>query len=773
VRRASVLARKKAAPGRPSHAAKPLWAAYGLMGVLLLAYLTSLVIRRPDQSSQLLDGWSVAAFELVASALCIARWFAKPSGRAVALILGLALLMWSLGDVAMTVESQGGATPPTPSWADAFYLAFYPLAYVAVVLFMRGEVRKLATPSWLDGAVAGVGAAAACAAFAFSRVVHLTGGDATAAAVNLAYPIADLLLLSLVVGGSTVMFGRRKTPWVLMATGIAINVVGDTANLFGSSFGASHAGVVFNGIAWPTSILVLSMSVWLRSRPADPLAEQKPSSFVVPGVSTGCALLVLFVGNLQPTSRVALALATAALLLVGIRLVLSLRGIRALSQERRHQSITDELTGLGNRRCLYGVLDAFFTDYDAEAEQARLLAFLFLDLDHFKEVNDTFGHPAGDKLLKQLGPRLSASLREGDLLIRLGGDEFVVVLVDADADYATSVAQRLTDGLAEPFVLDTVRARVGASIGIAHAPADACDGASLMWCADVAMYRAKLSGVPYASYQPDLDRGGNRLLLLDELRNAIEEHQLVLHYQPLLDLRTGEIVGFESLLRWVHPRLGIVPPLEFLPLAEEADLMGSITTLVLRDALGQCALWSASGRSVPVSVNISATNLLDPRFTELVRDLLDSNHVPAESLVLEITETSVISDFDRSRRVIQELWDLGVVVSIDDFGAGFTSLAHLSSLAVKELKLDRTFIAGLAVSEGRRNLDLVRATIDLGHALGLRIVGEGIEDQATLDLLADMGCDLGQGYFIDIPKPAAAVSFFNARGRTGSQLPTR
>jgi diguanylate cyclase len=765
--------RKRDTAASTNRAASPLWTAYAVMGALLLAYLVSLVVRDPTRSSQLVDGWGVVAFEVVASALCLARWVTRRSGHAVALALGLALLMWSMGDVALTVESQGGATPPTPSWADLFYLAFYPLAYVALVLFMRGEVRKLATPSWLDGAVAGVGAAAACSAFAFSRVVHLTGGDTTAAAVNLAYPIADLLLLSLVVGGSTVMSGRRKAPWLLMATGIALNVIGDTANLFQSSFGASHAGVVFNGIAWPTSILVLSMSVWLRPRPADPLVQQKPSSFVVPGVSAGCALLVLFVGNLHPTSRVALGLATAALLLVGIRLVLSLRGIRALSQERRQQSITDELTGLGNRRCLYGVLDAFFADYDAEATDLRMLAFLFLDLDHFKEVNDTFGHPAGDKLLKQLGPRLSASLREGDLLIRLGGDEFVVVLVDADADYAAAVAQRLTDELAEPFVLDTVRARVGASIGIAHAPGDATDGASLMWCADVAMYRAKLSGVPFASYQPDLDRGGNRLLLLDELHNAIQQDQLVLHYQPLLDLATGVIVGFESLLRWVHPRLGIVPPLEFLPLAEEADLMGSITTLVLGQALGQCAMWADAGRPVTVSVNVSATNLLDPRFTELVRDLLDANHVSARCLVLEITETSVISDFERSTRVIQELWDLGVVVSIDDFGAGFTSLAHLSSLSVKELKLDRSFIAGLAVSEGRRNLDLVRATIDLGHALGLRIVAEGIEDQATLDLLAELGCDIGQGYFIDIPKPATAVSFFSARSAVRPQLPAR
>ena len=513
-----------AAPVQPTAGgARQVWTAYAVMGVLLAAYLGSLIVRSPDQSSDLVDGWLAATFELVGAALCIGRAAIRRPGRAVAVTLGLALLMWSLGDFALTIESRGGAVPSTPSVADAFYLLFYPLAYVALVLFMRGEVRKLATPSWLDGAVAGMGTAAVCAAFAFASVVHLTGDGPLGTATNLAYPIADLLLLALVGGGSTLMAGRRKAPWVLMATGIAINTVGDTANLFQSSFGSSHLGHVCDGIAWPTSILVLSMSVWIRPRPVNPLVDQKPGTFVVPGVSAAAALAIVFVGNFGSMSRVALGLATATLLLVGLRLALSLRGIRALSLERRDQSVTDELTGLGNRRRLYGVLDAFFADYDA-AESPRPLAFLFVDLDRFKEVNDTFGHPAGDKLLKQLGPRLSACLRESDLLIRLGGDEFVVVLVDGDTDYANEVAQRLSDGLAEPFVLDTVRAQITASIGIAHAPTDATDGATLMWCADVAMYRAKLSGVPFAELPAETSTSGNRLLLLAELRTAIEEH---------------------------------------------------------------------------------------------------------------------------------------------------------------------------------------------------------------------------------------------------------
>jgi diguanylate cyclase len=758
VRQAGFARPGTAKPGKNGRAGFALWVAYGLMGLYLASYLASLIAQSDNQSPLFSDG-AVGVFELLASAMCLARGFTRRAGHIVAFTLGLGLLLWAFGDIALVLASQNGATPETPSLTDAFYLGFFPLTYVALVIFMRGEVRRLSTPSWLDGAVAGVGAAALCSAFVFPRILHLTGDSSIAVMTKLAYPVGDVLLLSLVVGGSTVMAGRRKAPWILLVLGIVINVVGDTANLFASSWG--RPGFILDAVAWPASILVMSIAVWLRPRPSNPLTLQKPGNFVIPGLSTVSALVILFVGNLQETSRVALILATTTLLLVGVRLVLSVRGMRALSQERRHQSITDELTGLGNRRCLSTVLDAFFAENDAAASEPRHLAFLFIDLNNFKQINDTYGHPAGDQMLEQLGPRLSACLRGTDLLTRLGGDEFVVLLLDADAECATTVAQRLTDGLADPFILDTTHASIStsisASIGIALAPADAIDGAGLLHCADIAMFRAKLSEAPFAIYHPDLDSYGNRLRLLEELRTAIEEHQLVLHYQPQLDLRTGEIVAVESLLRWVHPQLGIIPPDEFLPFAEDAGLMGAITTLVLTDALKQCAAWMSGGSPLSVSVNISPTNLLEPGFIDLVRDLLHSYRVPAEALVLEITETSVISEFDRSQRVIQELRDLGITVSIDDFGAGFTSLAHLSSLAVKELKLDISFIRKLTAKDNEHDLDLVRATIDLGHALGLRIVAEGIEDGATLNLLAVLGCDLGQGYFISRPKQASRL----------------
>jgi EAL domain-containing protein (putative c-di-GMP-specific phosphodiesterase class I) len=273
------------------------------------------------------------------------------------------------------------------------------------------------------------------------------------------------------------------------------------------------------------------------------------------------------------------------------------------------------------------------------------------------------------------------------------------------------------------------------------------------------MYRAKLGNTPFVFYDHDLDGGEGQPNLLDELREAVKEGELVLHYQPQLDLRTGEILAVEALVRWPHPKLGLLPPIRFLLLAEEAGLMWPLTKWVLNEAFTQCAKWRSEGRFLAVSVNVATTDLLEAGFLTLIRELLNLHDLPGESVVIEITETTIISDFLRAQTVILQLRDLGIIVSIDDFGAGSTSLAYLSSLAVGELKLDRAFITSLHAKGSGREMELVRATINLGHGMGLRVVAEGIEDVETLDLLGDLGCDLAQGYFISRPSPANKLTF--------------
>jgi len=498
--------------------------------------------------------------------------------------------------------------------------------------------------------------------------------------------------------------------------------------------------------------------MWIKPAPSKLLVYHKAPGFILPGLGALASLVILFVGTREHLGMIPLALATATLVIVGVRMAVSVRRLRSLTEERQRLSVTDQLTSLGNRRQLFDLLDAYFAR-QAKADPsmpAQQLAFLFVDLDHFKEINDSFGHSAGDELLRQLGPRLRSALRATDVLVRLGGDELGVVMLNEESAYAAGVAKQLVALLEEPFLLDTVSVSVSASIGAAIAPTDASDSASLLRCADLAMYRAKLNGSKFETYHQHLDDDGNRLRLTEELKLAVERQEFILSYQPQLDLRTGAIPAVEALLRWPHARLGLVAPMDFLPLAEEAGLMRPLTTLVLEQALSQCASWRSAGLNLAVAVNISVTNLLDPEFTSLVESLLERHQLPPASLILEITETTVIGDFEGCRAAIASLRALQVPVSIDDFGAGFTSLAYLAKMAVTELKLDRTFIHGLGQGNDR-DLALVRATISLAHSLGLRVVAEGIEDGESLNLLTGVGCDLAQGYFIGRPVAAAQL----------------
>jgi diguanylate cyclase len=442
-------ARSETALERGERSRSLVLAAFGLLGLLLVGYVAWLTFRRHFVHSRLLNGWLPDGFQLIVAALCMARALLRRPGRAAALALGVGILSWGLGDTLSTARIMGGPIPSGPSWADICWLGFYPPAYVGVVLFMRREVRRISDPSWLDGAVAGLGAAAVCASFAFQGVLQSAGTGPLDKAINLAYPIGDLLLFALVVGGTTLLSGRMTAPWMLLAAAMALNAVGDTFNLFQSSLGTPRTNAIFYALAWPAAGLLVSVAVWLRSRPPDLLVPPKPTGFVLPGLATVSAFVILFTGSLHHVNRIALGLATATLITVGLRLVLSVRRLRTLTQDRLHQAITDELTGLRNRRYLIQVLDTFFGDQADRRVPKRKLAFVYIDLNHFKEINDSFGHSAGDDLLKQLGPRLTASLRSSEVLVRLGGDEFGVVLVDADADDATAVAHRLMASLEE------------------------------------------------------------------------------------------------------------------------------------------------------------------------------------------------------------------------------------------------------------------------------------------------------------------------------------
>jgi diguanylate cyclase (GGDEF)-like protein len=423
---------------------------------------------------------------------------------------------------------------------------------------------------------------------------------------------------------------------------------------------------------------------------------------------------------------------------------------RRQAQQRAHYlAYTDPLTDLPNR--------ARFMELTQEAIVAARsaghpLALLLLDLDRFKEVNDTLGHNRGDNLLQQVGMRLHGTLFAADRIARLGGDEFAILLPRlAAVDDVRHVIKKLHDCLVAPFLIDGVPIAVETSIGVAIAPEHAADADTLLQRADIAMYHAKRMASGYAVYAPEHDpHSPERLGLMAELRDAIEQSQLLLHFQPMVEIRTGRIVGTEALVRWQHLRLGLLTPDKFIGTAEQTGLIGPLTRWVLTDALAHCQRASREGIRLRVSVNLSARSLHDPHLMETVGQALKVTGAEPDRLALEITESAIVLDPKRAAETLAKLSHMGIRLSIDDFGTGYTSLASIKRLPVNEIKIDKSFVAGMLTDE--KDAKVVRSMIELGHNLGLTAVAEGVETQAMFDALAALGCDEAQGYFISRPQ---------------------
>jgi diguanylate cyclase (GGDEF)-like protein len=418
--------------------------------------------------------------------------------------------------------------------------------------------------------------------------------------------------------------------------------------------------------------------------------------------------------------------------------------------ENQHQALHDALTGLPNRTLLRERTDQAIHHADRELVPAALL---LLDLDRFKEVNDTLGHHYGDQLLVQVGERLRGRLREVDTVARLGGDEFAVLLPRIQtAEGAVAVAGKLQAAFDEPFTLEDLALEVEASIGVALYPEHGSDPDELLQHADIAMYVAKDTHAGFVLFDASLDQHSpRRLALLGELRRAIEQQQLILHYQPKVDTHTGQMLGVEALVRWQHPEHGLLPPGDFIPLAERTGLIGPLTNYVLDAALRQCRDWRQAGHELSVAVNVSARSLLDLDFPDQVAGLLARWELPVRLLVVEITESTIMADPTHALEILGRLNIMGVQAAIDDFGTGYSSMAHLKTLPVHELKIDRSFVSQM--TSNNRDAVIVRSTVDLGRNLGLRVVAEGVEDVVTLRELDVLGCDAIQGYYISRPVP--------------------
>jgi len=422
--------------------------------------------------------------------------------------------------------------------------------------------------------------------------------------------------------------------------------------------------------------------------------------------------------------------------------------------ENEYQALHDSLTGMPNRMLFQHKL------VEAIAEGRRTgetLAVMLIDLDHFKEINDTLGHHFGDLLLQEIGPRLSSVLRENDLMARLGGDEFGIVLPELPSDdVAMRIADRLLEELETPVSVEGLALDVSGSVGIALFPSQANDAEALLRRADVAMYSAKENGGGYELYADDMDRHNPaRLTLIGQVRPALEAGEFSMYYQPKVRLSDGRAAGAEGLIRWEHPSLGLLSPDEFIPLVEKTVLLRPLTHYVIERVLQQWREWADMGIRIPIAVNVSPRSLLDQELPEQVETELRRWDVPPAFLRLELTESFMVGDSGRSSQVLDALADVGIGLSIDDFGTGYSSLSHLKRLPIEEIKIDRSFVMQMHVDAN--DFMIVRATVDLGRNLGLRVVAEGVEDLATFDRLAEFGCDEAQGYYIS--RPLSAVEF--------------
>jgi diguanylate cyclase (GGDEF)-like protein len=756
--------------GRVDDVGRRRTVSYGLLSVVfavVVAYTVGLLLHE-DGPDALVDVWLSGLTQWLPAAVFWLAVVRTRFARAEVLFAALAVTCNAAADTYYVTTMDAAGELPFPSPADIGYLLFYPLMLAALIALVRRQIRGhgLAWSVLLDGAVGALGSAAILAALlgpVLDSAVNEPENLATAVAV--AYPVFDLLLVA-------ALFGIAATPglivgprWTFLVGGLIVFAAADVVYALLEVNGTYIVGLTLDA-AWALGLAL--MAVWGdavgRSQSGPATGSRTTPTLFVPAVAVVAGLGVLILGTqvAQPLTAVIFAGLTVALAAVPLVFRQRLLG---------RQARTDDLTGLPNRRALYTDAPALLSLH-RPATRNRHSALLLLDLDRFKEVNDSLGHDVGDRLLVQVSDRLRAALPARALLARLGGDEFAVLVGGAGEAESMALALTLRDALSRPYPLHGLTVETSASIGIALFPEQGRSLSDLMRRADMAMYTAKSTGAGAHVFRTaDDSHGEARLRTLQELRLALGHNQLLVHYQPKVNLRTGAVTGVEALVRWQHPERGLLLPAEFLDLVEESGLVHDLTRIVLTQALDQAVLWEADGHALTIAVNMSASSLVNIELPEQILQMVTDRGLPTSALMLEITEDFLMSDRERARTVLTRLRAAGIQIAVDDFGTGYSSLAYLRDLPIDELKLDRSFV--LPMSDDPRAASLVASTIHLAHSLGLRMVAEGVETPAAYDELARYGCDHAQGFFMSRPIPAADLDLWLAARRSATSDASR
>ena len=430
--------------------------------------------------------------------------------------------------------------------------------------------------------------------------------------------------------------------------------------------------------------------------------------------------------------------------------LISIQHIQHIAALERHHALHDDLTNLPNRTLLYERIEQLIISTRRSQHE---FSVLIMDLDQFKEVNDTLGHLCGDRLLQQVAPCIRQAVRESDTVARLGGDEFAVLLPDTGIKGAIHLSQKMLNALNSPFVVEGHHLKVGISIGIAVFPEHGLDSETLLQRADVAMYIAKRGNLGFSIYDAEQDQYTlNRLTLIGKLHDAMQTQQLELYYQPIVDINTHRVWGVEALTRWPHPELGFISPVDFIPMAEQSGNIRQLTQWVIKTVIHQIQQWKNAGNTMRVSINLSVKDIQDEQFASQISSTLQETNIDTHLLTFEITEGSMMTDSERAHQTITRLYDSGSSIAIDDFGTGFSSLSYLKQLPAKHIKIDKSFIMDMLDDDN--DAIIVRSTIDLAHNMGREVIAEGVNNQDILDLLDILRCDYAQGFHICPPVPA-------------------
>jgi len=714
-----------------------------LAGVVVLVYCSSLVeIPRPVGGYLgLWDGWvgNIAATLPIIPIVMRIRHVKKLQAGWSAMAIGIGL--HTLGSVLFIVHDQNLHPVPSPAPSDIAYLLSYAAFIIGAAMLTQAAFGRGHLSVLLDGLVAGMASGAAVALW-FEPLLDVNHF------VNMAYPLCDLVLLMVIVAGFAP--GRYRLTWStgLLVVGVLWFVVGDLDYLNQIH---PHGSVLARPLAgtWPLAFWIMGIAAWgrqeRRTLPRRPSTLTPAGIALVPVVFGFMSLALLAVSMTRLDTVVASALSLCGLGVVLVRMALTLRELRRGAENFR-DARTDQLTGLQNRR-------AFLEDAEAKLSTThgeKHVGFLLVDLDGFKEINDSLGHHCGDELLQIVARRFQRNINDKGSVARLGGDEFASTCVVASSQELVEVAQDLAETLFDPISLDGVTVRVGASIGVSISPDHGMSHSDLLRSADVAMYEAKRSRSIVCVYHPDHDLNSReRLELIDDLRTAINTRSLHIHFQPTLNLQTERLVGVEALVRWHHPVHGLLQPDSFVPLAERVGLIPQLTRAVLELAIAEAAALDRQGHPLQMSVNISRFDLVDEDLPAFIDDLLEQHDVAHNRLTLEVTESCIGADPERAKRHINELRARGIRISIDDFGVGYSSMSQLLELPIDELKIDKSFV--LALEDDERARAIISSTVELARALKLTTVAEGAERARNLNSLAYLGVDVVQGFIIAQP----------------------